>query len=104
MAPGKPGAVHSVTFDRERVKELFSLGLNELREDVIFVGPVGVGKVLPACALRHAASRACHDVRFLRAGHILQSLHQARAGYSTERVPRRRLAPDLLVLDDSGLR
>lgn len=93
-----------VTFDRDRIKELFSLGFIERREDVIFLGPVGVGKSFLACALGHAACRAGHDVRFLRADHLFQSLHQARADYTTEKALRRLLAPDLLILDDFGLR
>ncbi len=37
-----------VTFDRDRVKDLFSLGFLERHEDVIFLGPVGVGKTFLA--------------------------------------------------------
>jgi DNA replication protein DnaC len=93
-----------VTFDRDRVKELFSLGFLERQEDVIFLGPVGVGKTFLACALGHAACRAGRDVLFLRADRMFQALHQARADHSTEKILRRLLAPDLLVLDDFGLR
>ena len=93
-----------VTFDRDRVKDLFSLGFLERQEDVIFLGPVGVGKTFLACALGHAACRAGHDVLFLRADRMFQALHQARADHSTEKVFRRLLAPDLLILDDFGLR
>jgi DNA replication protein DnaC len=93
-----------VTFDRDRVKELFSLGFLERQEDVIFLGPVGVGKTFLACALGHAACRAGHDVLFLRADRMFQWLHQSRADHSTEKALRRLLAPDLLVLDDFGLR
>ena len=42
-----------VTFDRDRVRDLFSLGFIERQEDVIFLGPVGVGKTFLACALGH---------------------------------------------------
>ena len=93
-----------VTFDRDRVKDLFSFGFLERQEDVIFLGPVGVGKTFLACALGHAACRAGHDVLFLRADRMFQALHQSRADHSTEKVFRRLLAPDLLVLDDFGLR
>ena len=93
-----------VTFDRDRVKDLFSLGFLERQEDVIFLGPVGVGKTFLACALGHAACRAGHDVLFLRADRMFQWLHQSRADHSTEKALRRLLAPDLLVLDDFGLR
>jgi DNA replication protein DnaC len=93
-----------VTFDRDRVKDLFGLGFLERHEDVIFLGPVGVGKTFLAGALGHAACRAGHGVLFLRADRMFQLLHQSRADHSTEKVFRRLLAPDLLILDDFGLR
>ena len=93
-----------VTFDRERVKDLFSLGFLERQEDVIFLGPVGVGKTFLAGALGHAACRAGYDVVFLRADRMFQLLHQSRADHSTEKVLRRLLAPELLIVDDFGLR
>jgi DNA replication protein DnaC len=93
-----------VTFDRDRVKDLFSLGFIERQEDAIFLGPVGVGKTFLASALGHAACRAGHDVLFLRADRLFQLLHQSRADHSTEKVRRRLLAPDVLIIDDFGLR
>jgi DNA replication protein DnaC len=93
-----------VTFDRDRVRDLFTLGFVERQEDVLFLGPVGVGKTYLASALGHAACRAGHDVLFLRADHMLQALHQARADHTTEKAMRRLLAPDVLLLDDFGLR
>ena len=93
-----------VTFDRDRVKELFGLGFLDRHEDVIFLGPVGVGKTFLACALGHAACRAGHQVLFLRADRMFQWLHQSRADHSTEKMLRSLLAPDLLIIDDFGLR
>jgi DNA replication protein DnaC len=43
-------------------------------------------------------------VLFLRAGRMFTRLHQSRADHSTEKAFRRLLAPDLLILDDFGLR
>jgi DNA replication protein DnaC len=93
-----------ITFDRDRVRDLFSLGFVERHQDVVLLGPVGVGKTFLACALGHAACRAGHEVRFLRADHLLQRLHQSRADHSTEKVLRGLLAPDVLIIDDFGLR
>ena len=93
-----------VTFDRDRVRDLFSLSFLERREDVLFLGPVGVGKTFLACALGHSACRAGHKVLFLRSDHLLRMIHQSRADNSTERVIRSLLAPDLLIVDDFGLR
>ena len=93
-----------VTFDRDRVRDLFSLGFMDRKEDVVFMGQVGVGKTFLASALGHSACRAGKKVLFLRADTMLKELHQSRADYSTEKSMRRLLAPDLLIVDDFGLR
>lgn len=61
-----------ITFDRDRVRDLFSLGFLERSEDVLLLGPVGVGKTFIAGALGHAACRAGKRVRFLRADTMLR--------------------------------
>lgn len=93
-----------VTFDRDRVRDLFGLGFIERHEDVIFLGPVGVGKTLLASSLGHAACRGGHHVRFLRSDRMLKLLHESRADNSTEKVLRSLLAPDVLIIDDFALR
>lgn len=93
-----------ITFDRDRVRDLFGLGFVERQEEVIFLGPVGVGKTFLACALGHAACRTGHDVLFLRADRLFQLLLQARADHSTDQALRRLLTPDVLLVDDFGLR
>lgn len=93
-----------ITFDRDRVRDLFGLGFVDRREDVAFLGPVGVGKTLLATALGHSACRSGRDVLFLRADVMLRELHQSRADNSTARVVRSMLAPELLIIDDFGLR
>lgn len=93
-----------VTFDRDRVRDLFSLGFLERAEDAIFLGPVGVGKTLLACCLGHAACRAGHAVLFLRAEQMLKELRQSQADHSREKAMRRLLSPDVLIVDDFGLR
>jgi len=93
-----------VTFDRDRVRDLLGLGFLERREDILFLGPVGVGKTFLACALGHSACRAGNRVLFLRSDSLLKLIHQSRADNSTEKVLRSLLAPDLLIVDDFGLR
>ena len=93
-----------VTFDRDRVRDLFGLGFLDRCEDVAFMGPVGVGKTFLADALGHAACRAGKQVIALRADLLLKTIHQSRADNSTEKVMRVLLAPHLLIIDDFGLR
>lgn len=93
-----------ITFDRDRVRDLFSLGFLERSEDVLLLGPVGVGKTFIAGALGHAACRAGKRVRFLRADTMLRELNQARADHTVEKCMRALLTPELLIIDDFGLR
>lgn len=94
----------AVTFDRHRVKELFSLAFLGRHEDVLLIGPVGVGKTHLAAALGHAACRSGKNVLFRRADALLKEFHQSRADHSTPRMLRRFLVPDVLIVDDFGLR
>jgi DNA replication protein DnaC len=93
-----------VTFDRDRVRDLFGLGFLQRNEDIIFMGPVGVGKTFLASALGHSACRAGKKVLFMRADSLLKELHRSRADHSTDKVLRRLISLDLLILDDFGLR
>ena len=93
-----------ITFNRDRIKHLFSLAFLEQHEDVIFMGPVGVGKSHLASALGHAACRSGRDVLRIRVDHLFRELHQSRADASTSKLLRKLIATDVLILDDFGLR
>jgi DNA replication protein DnaC len=93
-----------VQFDREKARDLFGLSFLERKEDAIFMGPVGVGKTHLASALGHAACRAGKRVLSLRANTLLKELHQSRADLSTDKVMRRLISPDLLIIDDFALK
>jgi DNA replication protein DnaC len=93
-----------VSYDRARVRDFFGLHGLAAQENVIFCGPVGVGKSWFAEALGHSACRAGHHVRYVKIAQLLLALHQSRADNSFERELRGWLAPDLLILDDFGLR
>ena len=88
-----------VSYDRARVRDLFTLKWLAEHENVIFCGPVGVGKSFLAQALGHSACRAGHRVRFSKVAKLLQALLQSRADNSFERELRSWLAPDVLILD-----
>lgn len=93
-----------ITFDRDKVRDLFSLGFLDRKEDVIFMGHAGVGKTFLASALGHSACRAQKKVLFIRADTMLKQLRQSRADNSTDKLMRKLISQDLLIVDDFGLR
>lgn len=93
-----------ISFDRNKVRDLLSLSFIEKLEDVIFMGPVGVGKTMLAESLGHAACRAGKSVLSIRASTMFKNLNQSRADNSTEKTLRALFVYDLLIIDDFGLR
>ncbi len=93
-----------IQLDRRQLQHVFTLQFLERKEHVLIVGPVGVGKTFVVQALGAATVRAGKSVLFVRADELLRELGQARADYTFEKVFRRYLTPDLLILDDFGLR
>lgn len=93
-----------IQLDRRLLQEVATLGFLTRRQHVLLVGPVGVGKTFLAQAIGVAAVRAGHPVLFTRADALFKDLAQARVDHSYERAFRHYLAPELLIIDDFGLR
>jgi DNA replication protein DnaC len=93
-----------IHIDKARLMDLFGLHFIERHENIAFSGPVGVGKTYLAQALGHAACRAGYRVLFIRTDALLKALASSRADNSFDRELRRFIAPDLVVIDDFGLR
>jgi DNA replication protein DnaC len=93
-----------IHIDKTRLTELFGLHFIERHENVIFCGPVGVGKSFLAQALGHAACRAGYQVLFRQTDRLLKTLTRSRADNSFDRELRSFITPDLLVMDDFGLK
>ncbi len=93
-----------IRIDKARLTDLFGLHFIERRENVVFCGPVGVGKSYLAQALGHAACRANYRVLFMKADLLLKTLARSRADNSFDRELRTFISPDLLIVDDFALR
>ena len=94
----------NTTIDRQQILALASGDYIRKKRNVILCGPTGVGKSHLSQALGQEACRRGFDVLFVNAYKILQHLNGGRADDSFERRLKTYLRPDLLVLDDFGLK
>lgn len=74
------------------------------REVVCLVGPSGTGKSHLAQALGHRACMAGHSVLYVAAHQMFRQLRASRADRSFDRCLLKFTGPDLLIIDDLGLR
>jgi DNA replication protein DnaC len=89
-----------VTFDRDLWAELATLRFLEDANNVLVMGPVGVGKTFMTSALGNIACRRRHSVLMLRADRMLKRLKAARLDNSHDHELRKLIRVDLLILDD----
>lgn len=88
--------------DQSAFKPLISSDWLTRHQNVVFVGPTGVGKTWLACAL---AQKACEDgftTRYYRLPRLLGNLSQSRGDGSYERLLKLLSNTNLIILDDWG--
>lgn len=87
-----------------QIKELATCKYLAKKQNVILCGPAGTGKTHISQALGHAACRMGYSVRFLKASQFYRLLAAARADHSWEKRLKQCAQPDVLILDDFGLK
>lgn len=94
---------HASGMPKAQVQELAHLAFVERAENVVLLGPSGVGKTHVALALAHRAVTAGHKVRFITAADLMLQLAAAKSqGRLKEYFNRAVLGPKLLVVDEIG--
>ena len=94
---------HAGGAPKAQIQELAHLAFVQRAENVVLLGPSGVGKTHIALALGHRAVMAGHKVRFLTAADLMLQLGAAKAqGRLREYFNRAVLGPKLLIVDEIG--
>jgi DNA replication protein DnaC len=93
----------AVTYDRQLWSELTTLRFVADANNVLALGPVGVGKTFMATALGHIAVRRRTSVHFERADQLLKRLKASRLDASHDAEMRKLIRVDLLIVDDFAL-
>lgn len=92
------------TVNRQQVLDLATCAYVAQHRNALICGPTGVGKSHLSQALGHEACRRGYDVLFVSTHKMLTHLNAGRADGSYDKRLQTYLRPDLLILDDFGLR
>ena len=92
------------SISRYQIEELFGLDWITRKRSILIIGPTGVGKTFLAEALGHHACLRKHTVLFISISNYLEEQHLARISNSYLKFRDRLARPELLILDDFGLK
>jgi len=94
----------NASINRQQVLDLAKSAYVAQHRNVLICGPTGVGKSHLSQALGHEACRRGADVLFVSTHKMLAHLNGGRADGSYDKRLQTYLRPELLILDDFGLR
>jgi len=90
------------SIEREQIDSLHELGFLERKENVIFLGPPGVGKTHLAISLAIAAAQSGRRVYYGALADLITSLEEAKTAGQLGRRLKTLTYPSLLVIDEIG--
>jgi DNA replication protein DnaC len=89
---------------RQPIYELAAGGFIRQATDVFFIGPPGVGKTHLAQAIGYEAIKMGFQVLYRSIFDLVNDFLKDEAFHQRERTVRKYLKPDLLIIDDMGLK
>jgi len=108
---GLPAVKHFEEYDfkfasgapKKQLQELTGLGFVERAENIVLLGPSGVGESHLAISLAYKAILAGHKTRFITAADLMLQLSTAKAqGRLDTYLKRSVMAPKLMIIDEIG--
>ena len=88
--------------DQRRIRELEELDFISRAENVVFIGPTGVGKTGLACGLLLKALREGHRALFVRAQTLFDDMYASLADHSTRKYLDHLARIPLICIDELG--
>jgi DNA replication protein DnaC len=92
------------SIDEKRIRDLSSLRFIEHQENLVFLGPPGVGKTHLAVSLGLKALENHYSVYFVTAHDMVQALQESYTKGTVQRRIKTFTKPDLLIIDEIGYR
>lgn len=94
----------NTTIDRSQIYQLATGQFMDKGEDVLFVGPPGVGKTFLAQAIGYEAIKRSQPVKYVSIFDLVRDFLRDEAFNGTDDVLKQYMKPDLLIIDDMGLK
>lgn len=94
----------NTSIKRPQIFELAAGHFIHSAKDILFLGPPGVGKSHLAQGLGHNAIRMGFSVYYRSIFDLVRDFFKEEQGIQTEKVLAKYLKPDLLIIDDMGIK